>query len=83
MSGLASHEPTDREIDLQRHRSANPRIPSQPTDPKRRRSPRYDRRYAIDPSRIQRELGWQPRHSLEEGLAETVKWYLTQQDWCK
>ena len=45
--------------------------------------PGHDRRYAIDPSRIQRELGWQPRHSLEEGLAETVKWYLTQQDWCK
>jgi len=41
--------------------------------------PGHDRRYAIDPSRIQRELGWQPRHSLEEGLAETVTWYLTQQ----
>lgn len=45
--------------------------------------PGHDRRYAIDPSRIQRELGWQPRHSLEVGLAETVTWYLTQRDWCR
>lgn len=42
--------------------------------------PGHDRRYAIDPSRIQRELGWHPRHSLEVGLTDTVNWYLTQQD---
>ena len=41
--------------------------------------PGHDRRYAIDPSRIENELGWQPRHSLEQGLAETVHWYLQQQ----
>lgn len=45
--------------------------------------PGHDRRYAIDPSRIQSELGWQPRHSLEVGLAETVSWYMTQRDWCR
>ncbi|MFN9620967.1 MAG: dTDP-glucose 4,6-dehydratase [Synechococcaceae cyanobacterium] len=38
--------------------------------------PGHDRRYAIDPSRISSELGWRPRHSFEEGLAETVRWYL-------
>ena len=29
------------------------------------------------------ELGWQPRHSFEEGLAATVRWYLGQQKWCR
>ncbi|WP_411869758.1 dTDP-glucose 4,6-dehydratase [Vulcanococcus limneticus] len=36
----------------------------------------HDRRYAIDPTRISAELGWQPRHSIEEGLAATVTWYV-------
>jgi dTDP-glucose 4,6-dehydratase len=44
--------------------------------------PGHDRRYAIDPSRISNELGWQPRHSFEEGLSATVAWYLKHQDWC-
>jgi dTDP-glucose 4,6-dehydratase len=44
--------------------------------------PGHDRRYAIDPTRISGELGWQPRHSFEEGLAATVRWYLEQQSWC-
>ena len=45
--------------------------------------PGHDRRYAIDPSRISSELGWQPRHSVEEGLAATVRWYIDHQDWCQ
>ena len=45
--------------------------------------PGHDRRYAIDPTRISTELGWQPRHSFEEGLAATVRWYLEQQGWCR
>jgi dTDP-glucose 4,6-dehydratase len=45
--------------------------------------PGHDRRYAIDPIRISSELGWQPRHSFDEGLAATVGWYLEQQDWCQ
>ncbi len=45
--------------------------------------PGHDRRYAIDPSRINSELGWQPRHSFEEGLAATVRWYLDHQAWCR
>ena len=44
--------------------------------------PGHDRRYAIDPSRISSELGWSPRHNVQEGLAETVAWYLDHQDWC-
>jgi dTDP-glucose 4,6-dehydratase len=45
--------------------------------------PGHDHRYAIDPSRISSELGWQPRHSFQQGLAATVAWYLEQQDWCQ
>ena len=43
--------------------------------------PGHDRRYAIDPTRISTELGWQPRHSFEQGLAATVRWYLANQAW--
>jgi dTDP-glucose 4,6-dehydratase len=45
--------------------------------------PGHDRRYAIDPSRISSELGWQPRHSFEAGLEATVRWYLEHHDWCR
>ena len=45
--------------------------------------PGHDRRYAIDPNRIETELGWQPKYGFEEGLADTVRWYLKQQDWCE
>ncbi|MEB3266025.1 MAG: dTDP-glucose 4,6-dehydratase [Cyanobacteriota bacterium] len=44
--------------------------------------PGHDRRYAIDPGRISQELGWQPRHRFEDGLAATVGWYLDHLDWC-
>ena len=43
--------------------------------------PGHDRRYAIDPTKIETELGWKARHSLEEGLDLTVRWYLNNQDW--
>lgn len=39
--------------------------------------PGHDFRYAIDSSKIQRELGWQPRMQIQAGLAETVRWYIT------
>jgi len=45
--------------------------------------PGHDRRYAIDPTRISSELGWQPRHGFVEGLAATVRWTLEQQGWCQ
>jgi dTDP-glucose 4,6-dehydratase len=44
--------------------------------------PGHDRRYAIDASRISDELGWRPDHSFEEGLRETVAWYLDNRAWC-
>jgi dTDP-glucose 4,6-dehydratase len=45
--------------------------------------PGHDRRYALDASKIRRTLGWEPRHSLEAGLEETVNWYLGQADWVR
>ena len=43
--------------------------------------PGHDRRYAIDASKLKRELGWQPGHDFERGIAETVDWYLQNQGW--
>ena len=45
--------------------------------------PGHDRRYAIDPTRITEELGWQPAHDFNAGLAATVRWYLSNLDWCE
>ena len=41
----------------------------------------HDRRYAIDSSKAKRELGWVPEKSFEQGLQETVQWYLDHEDW--
>jgi len=43
--------------------------------------PGHDQRYAVDCSKIERELGWKPRHDLESGLRETVRWYLANPEW--
>jgi dTDP-glucose 4,6-dehydratase len=43
----------------------------------------HDRRYAIDASKIQRELGWLPAHKFEQGIRETIQWYLGNQEWVK
>ncbi|WDR06493.1 dTDP-glucose 4,6-dehydratase [Devosia rhodophyticola] len=45
--------------------------------------PGHDRRYAIDPAKIGRELGWQPLETFETGLARTVDWYLENDWWWK
>jgi dTDP-glucose 4,6-dehydratase len=43
--------------------------------------PGHDRRYAIDASRLKRDLGWEPAYTFEHGIAETIDWYLANQDW--
>ena len=45
--------------------------------------PGHDRRYAIDASKIGRELGWTPARTFEDGLRETISWYLEHRDWCE
>ncbi len=41
----------------------------------------HDRRYAIDPSKIENEIGWKPEISWENGLQKTVEWYVSNKDW--
>ena len=43
--------------------------------------PGHDRRYAIDASKIERELGWKPAETFETGIRKTISWYLDNQDW--
>ena len=45
--------------------------------------PGHDRRYAMDASKMQRELGWKPLETFETGIRKTVKWYLANQSWVK
>nr|WP_233993191.1 dTDP-glucose 4,6-dehydratase [Thiomicrorhabdus sp. Milos-T2] len=45
--------------------------------------PGHDMRYAIDASKIERELGWKPVETFESGIRKTVQWYLDNQLWCK
>ena len=45
--------------------------------------PGHDVRYAIDASKIERELGWTPEESFDSGIRKTVQWYLDNLDWCR
>ncbi len=45
--------------------------------------PGHDRRYAIDSSKIQNELGWKPKHKFEEAIEFTIDWYLKNENWWK
>lgn len=45
--------------------------------------PGHDRRYAIDSSKIQRELSWTPAHTFETGIVQTIDWYRNNQDWLR
>jgi dTDP-glucose 4,6-dehydratase len=45
--------------------------------------PGHDRRYAIDAGKMKRELNWVPRFTFEQGIRETVGWYLDNQAWVK
>ena len=43
----------------------------------------HDRRYAIDPTKIETELGWKPKYNFDTGIAQTIQWYLDNEDWWK
>jgi len=43
--------------------------------------PGHDRRYAIDPTKIQRDIGWAPAETFESGINKTVQWYLSSTEW--
>ncbi len=45
--------------------------------------PGHDKRYAIDSSKIQNELGWSPKMNFENGIKQTIEWYLNNQNWIK
>jgi dTDP-glucose 4,6-dehydratase len=45
--------------------------------------PGHDRRYAVDARKVERELDWKPRESLESGLRKTVQWYLQNEEWVR
>lgn len=45
--------------------------------------PGHDRRYAVDYSKIEKELLWQPETDFDYGLEKTVKWYIQNEDWLK
>lgn len=63
--------------------------PKDPTVPHRKLiafvkdRPGHDRRYAIDPRRMEHEFGWKPRESFESGIRKTIQWYLQNEDWVK
>lgn len=44
--------------------------------------PGHDKRYAIDPTKIENELGFKPAHNFQEGIRKTVQWYLDNLEWC-
>jgi dTDP-glucose 4,6-dehydratase len=79
-------------LEHERPAGENPRIPKISSKGKRAYAqlktfvpdrPGHDRRYAIDATRIRRELGWSPSYSFEEGLLRTVRWYLSNLEWCR
>ena len=45
--------------------------------------PGHDKRYAIDASKISKQLNYNPEESFESGLTKTIKWFLDNQDWCQ
>jgi dTDP-glucose 4,6-dehydratase len=55
------------------HRSLKSFVPDRPG---------HDRRYAIDAGKIRRDLGWAPARTFEQGLRETIAWYVAHRDWC-
>lgn len=81
------NQPTNLEIVQMLCRLLDERIPNSPHLPHQQLvhhvadRPGHDRRYALDPAKIQAELGWRPHHTLANGLAATVDWYISHPDW--
>jgi len=59
---------------VQQYRDLITRVPDRPG---------HDLRYAIDASKIERELGWAPQETFESGIRKTVEWYLANEGWWK
>jgi dTDP-glucose 4,6-dehydratase len=66
-------------VDARRPRADGAQRESQITYVKDR--PGHDRRYAIDSAKLRRETGWKPSRSFEQGIAQTVDWYLANEGW--
>ena len=41
----------------------------------------HDRRYAIDPTKLETELGWKPKYNFDTGIQQTIQWYLDNKEW--
>jgi dTDP-glucose 4,6-dehydratase len=67
--------------------AGNPSIPGEGGYPALRSfvpdRPGHDRRYAIDATKIHRELGWKPTHDFRSGIRATVAWYVNNREWCR
>jgi dTDP-glucose 4,6-dehydratase len=68
-----------RKLDALRPRADGAKYESQITYVTDR--PGHDRRYAIDPTKIQRDIGWAPAETFESGINKTVSWYLNNTEW--
>ena len=43
----------------------------------------HDKRYAIDPTKLETELGWKPEYTFDTGIVETIEWYVNNEEWCR
>jgi dTDP-glucose 4,6-dehydratase len=79
LSNMAVVEAICRNLDIFRPRAGGQPYTSLITHVRDR--PGHDRRYAIDDSKISGELGWKPSIAFDEGVRQTVQWYLDHEDW--
>lgn len=82
-----SNQPTNLDITKQICKILDEMLPNSPHRPHEKLitfikdRPGHDRRYAMDTSKLSRELGWTPKHELKKGLQDTVQWYLDNINW--